>query len=90
VDPHVYQALQSHDYHSILQKIGDLGLSSVFTRDQVQSRLTEAEFRKFDNFLNRMKKLNVIRQGPVRGEYEFTVRMVGLYIWLKSTADTIQ
>jgi hypothetical protein len=85
VDAQVYKALQSEDYHSILQKIGQLSdASTVFTRDEVVTGLTDSERRKFDNFLTKMKHLNVIRQGAVRGEYEFTMRMVRLYIWLRS------
>jgi hypothetical protein len=37
-----------------------------------------------NNFLQRMKRLNVLRSGDVRGEYLFNVRMVRLYIWLDS------
>jgi hypothetical protein len=88
VDAQVYRALQSRDYHSILQKIGKLSPdSTTFTREEVVVGLTESERRKFDNFVNRMKSLSVIRQGVARGEYEFTVRMVRLYIWLKSTTE---
>ncbi len=50
--------------------------------------LTAAEKRKFDNFLQRMKRLNVIRPGDARGEYVFNVRMVQLYIWLDSLRGT--
>jgi hypothetical protein len=85
VDQQVYRALQSSDYHSILQKIGQLSPdSTTFTREQVASGLTESQRRKFDNFLTKMKQLKVIRGAAVRGEYEFTMRMVRLYIWLRS------
>lgn len=88
VDAQVYQALQSRDYHSILQKIGKLSPdSTVFRREEVVGGLTDPERKKFDNFVSRMKTLNVVRQGSVRGEYEFTMRMVRLYIWIKSTAE---
>ena len=53
-----------------------------FSRADVASGLTPSEKRKFDNFLQRMKRLQVIRSGDVAGEYVFNVRMVRLYIWL--------
>lgn len=85
VDQQVYRALQSEDYHSILAKIGKMGPDSMsFKRDEVVAGLTDSEKRKFDNFLQKMKRLNVIRSGDVRGEYAFNVRMVRFYIWLRS------
>jgi hypothetical protein len=85
VDTKVYDALQSKDYRNILRKIGQLNpTTTVFTREQAQAGLSDSERRKFDNFLNKMKGLGVIKGGAVRGEYEFTMRMVRLYIWLRS------
>lgn len=85
VDQQVYKALQSADYRSILAKIGKLGPDKMsFTRDEVVSGLSESEKRKFDNFLQKMKRLNVIQSGDVRGEYVFIIRMVRVYIWLQS------
>jgi len=85
VDQQVYKALRSLDYQSILQKIASLGPSGdgFFKRD-VADGLTPAELKKLGNFLQRMKKLNVIRAGDSAGEYVFNVQMVRLYIWLKS------
>ena len=51
-------------------------------RGEVAKGLTEAELRKLDNFLRKMRKLNVIRPGDIPGEYVFNVRMVRVYIWL--------
>ena len=85
VDQQVYKALRSADYHSILAKIAKMGPDSMsFTRGQVAGGLTESEKRKFNNFLQKMKKLSVIRPGDVQGEYVFNMRMVRLYIWLQS------
>lgn len=85
VDQQVYRALRSSDYRSILAKIAKMGPATMsFTKEQVARDLTESEKRKFANFLQKMKKLNVIRSGDVRGEYVFNVRMVRLYIWLQS------
>lgn len=85
VDQQVYKALRSPDYHSILQKIASHGpVSTTFTKKAVADGLTQVEKNKLSNFLQRMKKLNVIRSGDVAGEYVFNVQMVRLYIWLKS------
>jgi hypothetical protein len=87
VDAQVYDALQSRDYRSTLRKIGKLPPATMtFTREQALAGLSESERRKFDNFLTKMKHLKVIRSGAVRSEYEFTMRMVRLYIWLRSRA----
>lgn len=90
VDQQVYKALRSADYHSILKKIAKMGPDQMsFTKAEVSSGfgLNEAEKRKFHNFLQKMKTLNVLRSGDLRGEYVFNMRMVRLYIWLQSTAE---
>ena len=72
------------DLHAILRKIARAGLEMSFQRSDVGRELTESERRKCNNFLQRMKRLNVLRSGDVRGEYVFNLRMVGLYIWLNA------
>ena len=85
VDQQVYKALKSADYHSILKKIARMGPDAVcFRKADVISGLTETEKKKFDNFLQKMKRLNVLRSGDVQGEYVFRMRMVQFYIWLQS------
>ena len=86
VDQQVYKALKSKDYQSIISKIAMLGPAEMnFTKEQVASKLTEMEKGKFNNFLQRMMKLKVIRGGEIRGEYIFNNRMARLYIWLESS-----
>ncbi len=91
VDGAVYEALQSKDYKAILSKIGKrLGnvLSPVaFSRKELATDLTAAEQKKLGNFLQRMKKLNVIKPGEVRGTYVFRVQMVQMYITLRSIRE---
>jgi len=83
VDQQVYKALRSKDYHSILGKIAKTGPHDmVFRKQEIAEGLTSAERKKFDNFLQKMKKLQVIRQGDIRGEYAFNLPMVRLYISL--------
>jgi len=86
VDVQVYRALRSEDYRSILSKLAKTGLDLRFRKADVAKGLTESEQRKLNNFLQKLKKLNVIRSGDVQGEYAFNLRMVRLYLWLQSTS----
>ncbi len=86
VDQQVYKALRSKDYHSILAKIAKMGPDVMsFNKSEVASGLALTEKKKFDNFLQKMKALKVIRSGDVQGEYVFNMTMVRLYIWLQSS-----
>ena len=61
MDQQVSKALRSADYHSILAKIAKVGPDAMaFTKAQVESGLNDSEKRKFNNFLRKMKRLNVI------------------------------
>jgi hypothetical protein len=84
VNQQVLAALHSQDYRSILAKIAGMGLTMNFTKSEVAKQLTETERKKFNNFLQKMKALKVLRAGDVAGEYVFNMRMVRLYIWLQS------
>ena len=85
VDEQVYEALRSKDYRSILAKIGEMGPNSMsFLRSDIASGLTSSEQKKLTSFLQKMKSLHVLRSGDLRGEYVFNMRMVRLYIWLRS------
>lgn len=86
VDQQVYAALHSTDYHSILAKIAKMGAAADnFMKRDIEKGLTEAEKRKFNNFLQKMQRLKVLRRGDVQGEYVFNMRMVSLYIWMRSS-----
>jgi len=88
VDQQVYAALRSSDYRSILRKIAAHGpLAMSFKKSEVVGTLTEVEKGKFNNFLQKMKQLNVLRSGTSQGEYIFNVRMVRVYVWLASGRD---
>jgi hypothetical protein len=83
VDQQVYRALRSKDYHSILRKIAAQGMGDTFLKREVEKGLTETEKRKLNNFLQRMKRLQVLRSGDTAGDYSFNMRMVQYYIWLQ-------
>lgn len=89
VNQQVYAALKSADYRSILAKIARMGPDTMaFQKTEVAKGLTDTEKRKFNNFLQKMKRLGVLRSGEVQGEYVFNVKMVRLYIWLDSRRKT--
>ncbi|MEK6544812.1 MAG: BREX system ATP-binding domain-containing protein [Elusimicrobiota bacterium] len=85
VDQQVYAALRSKDYHSILAKIAKMGPDAMsFMKQDLEKGLTANEKKKLNNFLQKMKKLRVLKMGETRGEWLFTMRMVRFYIWLDS------
>jgi Cdc6-like AAA superfamily ATPase len=90
VDHQVFAALKSDDYRSILNKIAKKGPEMSFTRSKILSQLTEPEKGKFDNFLQRMKSLNVILSGSAQGEFVFTSTMARVYIWLQASREAIE
>jgi hypothetical protein len=83
VEPQVVDALKSRAYHSILEKVSRLS-KDEFSRDELAADLTPEELPKLDNFLRRLKKLNVIRQADVPGEYLFNVKLYQVYLTLKT------
>jgi hypothetical protein len=84
VDQQIYKALRSKDYHSILSKLGKTISDLSFQKGIIEEGLSAGERKKFNNFLQRMKKLNVLKSGDGRGEYVFNSRLVWLYILLNS------
>ncbi|MDI6736118.1 MAG: ATP-binding protein [bacterium] len=84
VDQQVYNALKSKDYHSILEKLGKEKFDLSFNVKNVEKGLSDTEKKKFNNFLQRMKRLNVLKSGDKRGEYIFNSLLVRLYIFMNS------
>ena len=87
VEPEVYSAISSKTYHSILLKLGQLN-KQVFSKSELAAGLSTSESRNLTNFLTRLKTLNVLKNTENKGEYEFIIRMVQVYVWLKSTAGS--
>ena len=84
VDQQVLKALKSSDYHSILKKLAKMPISDSFMKTSFEGKLSDSEKKKFNNFLQRMKKLKVLSSGEHKGEYIFNSRLVRLYILLNS------
>ena len=86
VDQQVLNALRSKDYRSILTKLARTPFDLSFAKARIAEGLNETERGKFNNFLQKMKKLGVLRAGEEMGEYVFNSRLVRLYILLNSPA----
>lgn len=84
VDQQVLKALRSQDYRSILAKLGKQEFDLDFRVSEISNGLTTSERKKLNNFLQKMKRLNVLRAGEQKGTYIFTSRLVRLYILLNS------
>jgi hypothetical protein len=87
VNQQVYAALHSADYRSILAKIGKMAAADSFMKRDIEKGLTEAEKRKFSNFLEKMRRLKVLRRGEVAGKYIFNMRMVPWYIYTRTVRE---
>jgi hypothetical protein len=88
VDKQVYGALRSKSYKSILLKLGKEDIDMSFYKKSIEKGLSEVERKNFNNFLQRMKDLNVIRSGEDVGEYVFNDRLVRFYIRLISLSKS--
>ncbi|MBI5235848.1 MAG: ATP-binding protein [Deltaproteobacteria bacterium] len=80
VDQQIYKALRSPLYHAILTKLGKEFAGLSFKKESIEKGLSAEEKKNFNNFLQRMKELNVLKSGEERGEYIFNSLLVKLYI----------
>lgn len=87
VDAQVLKTLRSKDYQSILKKLSKIDFDLSFHVSTVEEKLTENEKGKLYNFLQKMKDLNVLRSGSIKGEYVFNSRLVRLYMMLSDVVD---
>lgn len=84
VDQQVYRALRSEHYHNILDKLAKSDFDLVFKKSDIERGLSQEERKKFNNFLQRMKRLNVLAPGEERGEYAFRDRLTRLYLRMQA------
>jgi len=85
LDPQVYKGLRSEHYQSILHKLGESDFSLSFQKSKIEKVLTPAEKKKFNNFLQKMKDLHVLKSGQVKGEYIFSDWLTRLYILMQAS-----
>ncbi len=89
LDQQVLRTLRSRDYHSILEKMSKMSFDLSFRKIDLERELSDSEKKKCNNFLQRMKKLGVLRSGDTQGEYIFNSRLVRLYILLNSIKKNV-
>ena len=89
LDPQVYRALRSETYRSILRRIGKLPLGKSFRRQDILEKVPEREQRTFDNFIQRTKRLGIISETEVRGEYRFINQLYHLYVLLEASTKKV-
>ncbi len=85
LEPQVLQAIHSQRYRSILRKLSRPPATS-FRRAELLRTLSAEEKKVCDNFLNRMRKLNVIVRDPEGGPgaYRFSNRLHSLYFSIEA------
>ena len=75
--------LKNEIYRSILLRMGQkapIGVS--FTRQELlKDKASDKEYKNLDNFLNKVKKLGIMKAGDVHGECRFVNPLYHLYIW---------
>lgn len=85
LEPQVLRAIRSQRYRSILRKLAPT-LGPSFRRADLLKALSAEEKKVCDNFLNRMRKLNVIipdlEGGP--GAYRFVNQLHALYFAIEA------
>ncbi len=84
LDSQVYRALRSETYRSILRRIGTLTLGTSFQRKDILEQVPGKERKALDNFLQRIKRLGVVSETEIRGEYRFINQLYHLYIMLEA------
>ena len=84
LDPQVYRALRSDTYRSILRRIGKFPLGTSFQRKDILEKVPNREQKTFDNFLRRIKRLGIISETEIRGEYRFINQLYHLYVGLEA------
>lgn len=84
LDSQVYRELRSETHRSILRRIGKLPLGTSFKRKAILERVPDRERKTFDNFIRRTKRLGIIGETEIRGEYRFINQLYHLYVWLEA------
>lgn len=85
IDPQISKVLRSKTYFSILWRIGKkLPLGGAFKRQELLKEIPADEQKNLDNFLNRIKKLGIVDDAEVRGEYRFVNPLFHLYVWYEA------
>jgi len=82
----VSNVLRNKTYSSILLRMGKkLPIGATFKRQELlKQKASEKERKNLDNFLNKIKKLGIMKDAEVRGEYTFVNPLYHLYVWYEA------
>ncbi|OHB73190.1 MAG: hypothetical protein A2Z25_04315 [Planctomycetes bacterium RBG_16_55_9] len=82
----VSNVLRNKTYSSILLRMGKkLPIGATFERQELlKEKASEKERKNLDNFLNKIKRLGIMKDAEVRGEYTFVNPLYHLYIWYEA------
>ncbi|MCA6362396.1 MAG: ATP-binding protein [Bacteroidetes bacterium] len=85
IDSQVLKTIESADYKSILRKIikNTAVNEMAINKKDILPLLSPDENNKFNNFMQKLKKLAVLRSGIEQGEYIFNDRLTRLYLSMK-------
>ena len=85
IDPKISKVLRSKTYSSILWRMGKkLPIGVTLKRQELLEEVPEEERKNLDNFLTRIKKLGIIDDAEIRGEYRFVNPLYHLYLWFEA------
>jgi hypothetical protein len=90
IEPKVLDTIRSERYRGILRRIVKEPFECRFSKKDLSQRISPEESRVLHNFLQKMKKLGVIRQPDDAeiGQYEFTSELYSLFFWLQAEVGT--
>lgn len=83
----LYDELRSDVYRNILSYIGSLTPGNAINRQEALKALPKKEAANFDNFIDKMRKLELMRLGDRRGEYVFTNFLYQFYVYLRGGVE---
>ena len=79
----LFGILHSRDERAILSRIGHLNRDAPrFLIGEVAAGMSSAELARLPYFLDDLVKLEILRPGETRDEFEFSLPLVQLYFWL--------
>jgi AAA+ ATPase superfamily predicted ATPase len=89
IEPKVLDTIRSDRYRGILKKIVKEPFEHQFSKKDLTQRISTDEEKVLHNFLQKMKKLQVIAQpaGAQPGQYEFTSELYALFFWLQASTE---
>ncbi len=84
MDRQVFEALNSKRYLSILEKIGTSEIGYRFNKSEIAQLLLTDEIGVLNNFLLKMKKVGLLKEGTTRGEYKFANFLYYSYVRMRA------